>query len=106
MNNNVVNNSVNNNESDINAVNRMTVAQLVAQEHSPLDIVVNPKTGKTFFTCGSKKGYVSPKAEAAIKNGCDEDDLQYAEVSIDGGEAVPTLMIKGKANIIRSFGRR
>lgn len=91
--------------SNITSKNRMTARQLVISENSQLDFVENPNTGKIFFVCGSKKGYVSPAALDKMKTGT-LDDFQYAEVSIDGGTAVPCLMVvgNGNQNVQRSLG--
>ena len=75
----------------------MSARQLVISENAELQFVENPNTGKIFFVCGSKKGYVSPNALVKMPDGT-IDDFQYAEVSIDGGEAVPCLMVVGQAN--------
>lgn len=83
--------------SNIQSTNRMSARQLIISENSELQFVENPNTGKIFFVCGSKKGYVSPNALAKMHDGT-IDDFQYAEVSIDGGEAVPCLMIVGQGN--------
>jgi hypothetical protein len=76
----------------------MTARQLVIKENSPLDFVENPNTGKIFFVCGGKKGYVSPAALEKMNGNCSLDDFQYAEVSIDGAAAVPCLMVVGNGN--------
>lgn len=91
--------------SNITSKNRMTARQLVISENSQLDFVENPNTGKIFFVCGSKKGYVSPAAQEIMAKGS-LDDFQYAEVSIDGGAAVPCLMVvgNGNQNVQRSLG--
>lgn len=91
--------------NNIQSANRMTARQLVISENASLQFVENPNTGKIFFVCGSKKGYVSPAAQAAMATGS-LDDFQYAEVSINGGAAVPCLMIVGDANknVKRSLG--
>ena len=83
----------------------MSARQLVISENASLQFIENSNTGKIFFVCGSKKGYVSPAAQAAIKTGT-IDDFQYAEVSINGGAAVPCLMIVGNSssNVKRSLG--
>ena len=83
--------------SNIQSTNRMSARQLIISENSELQFVENPNTGKIFFVCGTKKGYVSPNALAKMHDGT-IDDFQYAEVSIDGGEAVPCLMVVGQAN--------
>lgn len=82
---------------NIQSANRMSARQLVISENAELQFVENPNTGKIFFTCGTKKGYVSPAAQAKMSTGT-IDDFQYAEVSIDGGAAVPCLMVVGNAN--------
>ena len=83
----------------------MTARQMVISENAELEFVENPNTGKVFFTCGNKRGYVSPNALAIMDTGT-LDDFQYAEVSIDGNPAVPCLMIVGnsKQNVKRSLG--
>ena len=91
--------------NNIQSANRMSARQLVISENASLQFVENPNTGKIFFVCGSKKGYVSPAAQAAMETGT-LDDFQYAEVSIDGGAAVPCLMVVGNSakNVKRSLG--
>ena len=90
---------------NINSANRMSARQLVISENASLQFVENPNTGKIFFVCGSKKGYVSPAAQEAMETGS-LDDFKYAEVSIDGKEAVPCLMVVGNSdmNVKRSLG--
>ena len=90
---------------NIQSTNRMTARQMVISENAELEFVENPNTGKVFFTCGNKRGYVSPNALAIMDTGT-LDDFQYAEVSIDGNPAVPCLMIVGnsKQNVKRSLG--
>lgn len=89
----------------ITSTNRMSLRQLIISENSQLDFVTNPNTGKLFFVCGSKRGYVSPNAQEKMMTGT-IDDFQYAEVSINGAEAVPCLMIvgNGNQNVKRSLG--
>lgn len=83
----------------------MTAKQLVISENARLQFVENPNNGKLFFVCGSKRGYVSPAAKAKMTTGT-LDDFQYAEVSIDGGAAVPCLMVVGNSekNVKRTLG--
>lgn len=83
----------------------MTAKQLVISENSLIEFISNPNTGKLFFVCGSKKGYVSPALSAKYKT-VGLEDIQYAEVSKDGGMAVPTLMCVGssKQNVQRTLG--
>ena len=89
----------------ISATNRMSARQLVISENSVIDFVKNPNTGKLFFVCGSKKGYVSPALQKVYKEST-LDDIQYAEVSLDGGKPVPTLMCVGNSqqNVTKTLG--
>lgn len=91
--------------STITSNNRMSATQLVISENAELQFINNPNTGKTFFVCGSKRGYVSPNV-LKIMDTCTLDELQYAEVSLDGGAAVPCLMVVGNAetNVQRKLG--
>ena len=85
----------------------MSAKQLVISENSSLDFIKNPKTGKIFFTCGEKQGYVSPAAREALASGSAKlEDFQYAEVSVDGKAPVPCLMVVGASrNAVQySFG--
>ena len=87
--------------SNIVATNRMTATELI-NANGKIDFIKNPKTGKLFFTCGSITGYVSPAVEQNVQS-VTKEDLQFAEVSIDGGQAIPTLMMKGAANVVKSL---
>ena len=89
----------------ISATNRMSARQLVISENSVIDFVKNPNTGKLFFVCGSKKGYVSPALQQVYQSST-LDDIQYAEVSLDGGTPVPTLMCVGNSqqNVTKTLG--
>ena len=82
--------------------NKTSARDLIITENSELQFVENPKTGKIFFVCGSKKGYVSPAAVEKMETGS-LDDFYYAEVSIDNGDYVPCLMLLNKPNVVRSF---
>lgn len=92
-------------QKNIKSTKRMSAKQLVISENAELEFVHNPNTGKTFFVCGSKRGYVSPNV-MKIMDTCTLDELQYAEVSLNGGEAVPCLMVVGnsEANVQRKLG--
>lgn len=84
--------------NNIQSANRMSARQLVISENASLEMLENPNTGKYFFVCGTKKGYISPAAQKALLEGQGIDNFQYAEVSIDGGAAVPCLMVVGNSN--------
>ena len=92
-------------QKNIKSAKRMSAKQLVISENAELKFVNNPNTGKTFFVCGSKRGYVSPNV-MKIMDTCTLDELQYAEVSLNGGEAVPCLMVVGNSetNVKRKLG--
>lgn len=83
---------------NIQSANRMSARQLVISENASLEMRENPNTGKYFFVCGTKKGYISPAAQTALLEGKGIDNFQYAEVSIDGGAAIPCLMVVGNSN--------
>lgn len=85
--------------------NRMSGEQLKNAEHSNIDIIRNPKNGKTFFVCGTKQGYISPKAlQRLASSDCKASDFQYAECSTDDGATyVPCLMVKSTDNVVKSL---
>ena len=86
--------------------NKMSARDLVISENASLKFVENPNTGKIFFVCGSKKGYVSPAAVEKMETGS-LDDFIYAEVSMDGKTYVPCLMLgkRTEQSIIRTFSK-
>lgn len=92
------------NDSQMKFRNKMSARELVSSENATLKFVENPNTGKVFFTCGSKKGNVSPYALEHMEQG-ELDDFCYAEVRRDGKTYVPCLMLVNKPieKIIRSF---
>jgi hypothetical protein len=88
------------------ATNRKSAKKLVETEGSPIDFIHNTKDGKDniFFKCGSIVGGISDKIKAAHKAGTlTIDQMEYAEVSKNGGKAVPVLMMVSKANVVASF---
>lgn len=99
--------STKSNTNAIQSRNRMSARELVISENATLNFVENPNTGKIFFTCGSKKGYVSPAALEHMEKG-KLDDFYYAEVSIGGSDYVPCLMLVNKPTekVVRSFDVR
>lgn len=91
-------------QNNIQALNQMSAKALCIKENAELTFVKNPKTGKIFFSCGSiKNGYVSPKVQENLGN-LKIEDIQYAEVSIDGNEPVPTIMMNASNNTVRTLG--
>ena len=90
-------------ESKIRYRNKMSARDLILREKAKLDFVQNTESGKIFFVCGSKRGYVSPDAAKNIET-AQLDDFNYAEVSVDGNDYVPCLMVnKPTGKVIRSF---
>lgn len=92
------------NDSQMKFRNKMSARELVVSENAALKFVENPNTGKIFFTCGNKKGYVSPAAVEKMETGS-IDDFYYAEVSIGSSDYVPCLMLVNKSTekVVRSF---
>ena len=88
--------------NQIKTRNKMSARDLVISENASLNFMENPNTGKIFFVCGSKKGYVSPAAVKKMKTGS-IDDFQYAEVSINDGDYVPCLLVKKGNKVVKEF---
>lgn len=85
--------------------NRMTVSELMRSEGANLDVVKNPNTDKLFFTCGSKRGYISHKVAENL-NSLSVSDIQYGEIHtvINGAQrVVPTLFMVSTDNVVKSF---
>ena len=84
--------------------NRMNASEFVRMNGGKLDFVKNPNTGKVFFVCGDKRGYISKKvlADADVKLA----DMQYGEIqaNINGQPTVvPTLFLASTTNVVKSF---
>ncbi|MBR1713146.1 MAG: hypothetical protein IJ722_07060 [Alloprevotella sp.] len=82
--------------------NKTSARDLIITENSELQFVENPKTGKIFFICGRKKGYVSPAAVEKMKTGS-LDDFYYVEASVGGSDYVPCLCYAKSKNVIKQF---
>lgn len=96
------------------ATNRMPLRSYLKGMQAPIDFIEVYKTdneGKKVkqehgaFSCGTEKGYVSAKVMNAVRTGqADVDDIEYAEVTKPGEtNAVPCLMLKSKANILKTI---
>lgn len=94
--------STKSNTNAIQSRNKMSARDLVISENASLEFRENPNTGKIFFTCGSKKGYVSPAAVEKMETGS-IDDFYYVEVSVGGKDYVPCLCYAKSANVIKQF---
>lgn len=93
-------------KANIETRNEMSGVALV-NKYGPIEFIKSPKTNKLFFMVGDIKGYASPKvAERLDDENFTEHDIHYAEVSIDGGKFVPTLMVSNKQNVVRTMGKR
>ena len=93
--------------SQLSVTDRMSLKQLIISENAELQQIVNPKTGKAFFVCGSKRGYISPAAQQKLEDPqASVEDFQFAMVAKPGEEAIPCLMIVGnsQANVKRTLG--
>ena len=87
----------------MNVRNRMSVNALKDREADKLRFIENPKTGKLFFTCGSKTGYISPAVQKEIMS-VKAEDLEYAECCIAGQSTwVPVIMKRGTNNVKREL---
>lgn len=83
--------------------NRMSVNALKESENDSLRFINNPKTGKVFFMCGTKQGYISPAVQEEIDT-IQASDLQYAECCIEGkNEWVPCIMKQSTDNVVRTL---
>ena len=90
----------------VTKTNEMSAADLKVRNHSDIDFVRSPKTGKIFFVCGSTKGYVSKAAQKKLEEGSlTLESLRYCDMSIDGNPAVPCLMMVGdsKKNVLKTL---
>jgi hypothetical protein len=78
--------------ANITTTNRMSGKKLI-ETNGPIEFHTSEK-GNIYFMCGEIVGYVSPKVREKVET-VTADELSYAEVSIDGKEAIPTLMLRG-----------
>lgn len=85
--------------ANITATNRMSGRQLV-DNNGPIEFCKSSK-GNIYFVCGSIVGYVSPKVREKMDT-ITVDELNFAEVSIDDAEAVPTLMLRSH-NVVHTL---
>ena len=83
--------------------NRMSVNALKKSENDSLRFIKNPKTGKVFFMCGTKQGYISPAVQKRLDT-IEASELQYAECCIEGeNDWVPCLMKQSADNVVRTL---
>ena len=82
----------------------MTASEFVKQNGGKLDLVRNPNTGKLFFVCGTKRGYVSKNVRDNMDN-LTLNQLGYAELeaNINGKEKIVPTLFLASANVVKSF---
>ena len=84
----------------MNVRNQMSATALKASEKDNIRFIKNPKTGKLFFTCGTKIGYISPAVQAKATE-VTLNDLNYAECCIEGQDNwIPVLMMRNNSNVV------
>lgn len=98
----------NNNESKKVVINnKKSAAQFVRENGGSLDFVKNPHTGNIFFSCGTKKGYVSKKVLAVMDTVKLEDmgygEIPYVDKNTGEHKVAPTLFLISKVNIQKHF---
>lgn len=76
--------------------NEKTIEELKKEQGDLVRIIKNPKTGKTFFTCGKITGYVSPKVNWETVSA---EELNYVEIySVEIEKWIPAIYLR-KPNI-------
>ena len=81
--------------------NRKTIKNLKDSEGAKLEFRESAK-GNVFFVCGTIVGGCSDKVKAVYKT-VTADQLEYAEVSRDGGKYVPVIMMRSTSNVVRTL---
>lgn len=83
-------------KSQLITKNKMSAKELIKKQGAEIkyyDFKDNKGTQHTFFTCGEITGYISPNAKKELeKDCCNLDNLEYAEISKNGGDFVPCLL--------------
>lgn len=83
----------------------MSLRSYLKRQQAPIDFISIKGKSHGAFACGTERGYVSPRVMDALRaNSAGIDDIDYAEVTKPGEtNAVPCLMLKSKANILKTF---
>lgn len=91
--------------SELKTDNRMPLRSYLQRQQAPIDFISIKDKSHGAFACGGERGYVSPRVMDALRaNSAGIDDIEYAEVTKPGEtNAVPCLMLKSKANILKTF---
>lgn len=94
------------NNNTLKLISQKPLKQLILEQGEELKQVVNPKTGKSFFVCGTIRGYISPAAVKKLEDkDASVDDFKYALVQKGGESPVPCLLVVGNSNfkLVRTF---
>lgn len=91
----------------MDAMNRMTAQQLIAQQDSKIHIFRNQRTGTIGFVCGSIQGRCTHRLANDIISGkpLSINDLEYC-VRVFPNTHIPELGLSRKPNIILSIDRK
>jgi hypothetical protein len=89
----------------MDAMNRMTAQQLIAQQGSKIHIFRNQRTGTVGFICGSIQGRCTHRLSQEINcgNSLSINDLEYC-VRVFPNTHIPELGLSRKPNIILEIG--
>ena len=94
-----------------------SLQEYINRKNAVLDVVENPKTGKTFFSCAGEVGAIGAKALQAMQEGAEATELRLAEIQVfeDDAQSIPAkgsdgkdvillcIQARGTANVVRSF---
>lgn len=89
----------------MDAMNRMTAQQLIAQQGSEIHIFRNQRTGTVGFVCGSIQGRCTHKLSHEIMcgNSLSINDLEYC-VRVYPNTTIPELGLSRKPQTILTIG--
>lgn len=94
------------NNDQIKIISQKPLKQVILEQGSELQQVDNHTTGKSFFQCGSVRGFIP---HASVKRLGEKDasveDFKIAMVSKNGELAIPTLLLNEKDGfkLVRTF---
>ena len=94
------------NNQTLKLISQKPLKQLILEQGKELEHRVNPQTGKSFFVCGTIRGYISPAAIKKLEdNDASVDDFKYALVQKNEETPVHCLLVvgKNKFKLIRTF---
>lgn len=97
---------MNNSDTQARIVSQKPLKQVILEQGSELEQIDNPQTKKSFFVCGSIRGYITPTAEEKLNdNGATVDDFKIAMVAKGDEKPIPSLLVneKGGFKLVRTF---